>query len=342
MEKVKKILGNSGKGKVDVLHPSLGLKNGMLYYGFNLPKKHDIILGEIQEYINKKKKRPSIIDIDINYRGIITDEYNIYVEEDFYDRGFMIVGELDSKSNYVSPKLVRNIFNAKIENVEPKKIYDKIKKEMKKYIYYQNEEEYDIVTLYIMSSLFYIEFNYFPILHFFADMGSGKTISGKFIQLLGFNGYYTNNISKAALTRELNNRKGIIIVDEKENINDNEELKYILNSCYSKGSQESLTESIQPGVWKAISLELFAPVVICSINPIYGATSDRIIRIDMKRMKRTQPQAKEDLISDFDDEKWERIRDELILFSLKYHKKARQTYVRYKNKNQRRRNPIIY
>lgn len=328
---IKDIISNVTKNKVEVMHPAVGIKGGHLYYGFTLPKNTETINKEINIFTKKKKRKPVVGDIELFYRGVLTDEYKIIMEDEFLKEGYIIMGEINSDNGFVSPTLVINTYEKKIKTVKIKELYEKIKIKLQKYIYYQNEEEYDIVILYIIGSMFYTTFNYYPILHFFADMGSGKTISGKFIQKLGFNGYYTNNITKAALTRELNNRKGVIIVDEKENINNNEELKYILNSCYSKGAQESLTESIQPGVWKSISLMLFAPVVICSINPIYGATSDRIIRIDMIRMKKSQPQSKTDLISDFDDKEWDDYKDDLVLYAFQNWREVKKEYEKYNN-----------
>jgi len=298
----KEIIKNTTNKKVEILHPSSGVCKSSMYYGFSISKSEKKIFEETLAFEQQKKRRPKITDLELSYRGILTDKNEVIFEDDFYEKGYFIMGELSKNTTTVSQELLRSILKKKIpKTISIQKMYALINEEMHKYIYYQHEEEYDIVILYIIGSMFYTHFNYYPILHFFADMGSGKTISGKFIEKLGFNGYYSNNITKAALSRELNNRKGIIIIDEKENINDNEELKYILNSCYSKGSQESLTESTQPGVWKSITLELFAPVVICSIHPIYGATSDRI-------------------------------KDKMCIFGLKNWHKVKQNYNKYENK----------
>lgn len=299
---------------IKISHPAYDFYDETMYYGVLVPNSKEIVMNSI---LKKKAVKTSV-------SFCVDDNFNLLSKEDMINKGVYIVADLNSDFNGCSINQLNNIKSKQIKPVLKDELYSKIIKTIKKYCYFASESEYDIIACYIIGSYFYRLFSYFPILHFYAERGSGKTVAAKIIEFLGWNSYYTLNITKAGLSRVNSQRRGVVIIDEKENINDNDDLKLILNGCFQRGSKEVLTEKNKDGNYEVVYFELYAPVVIASINPIYGATSDRIIRIEMDRHK-----VESNIFEHQDDKSWQKIRDDLFIFGLTTWKEIKNNYETY-------------
>lgn len=160
----------------------------------------------------------------------------------------------------------------------------------------------------------------------FADMGSGKSTVAYFVQYTAFNTSYTINPTKSYITRTKNKLKCTTIIDERENINDSEDLKLILNGSYTSGSSEGLTEQTFSGAFVPIDLDIYSPSMLCTINPIFGATADRIIKIDMVRASTKMIQSDNDIKKSKDEKSWSELREQLFLFGLLFRKRIIKEY----------------
>lgn len=307
-------------------NPSIGFKEDKLYYGILIPFSKATIKSQIKALKqNGAKASPmKLMQLIKSTRDafMTSDGENIEIilEDDFIDNDFLVIRKLE-KSNIPIP-LIKAIIKNETDFTTLKECLDLLIQEAKKYIVFQHEEEYLLLASYCLGTYCFPIFDYFPILHFYAERGSGKTISALFLEKLGYNSFYTINMTKSALSRSLNNRKGCVIIDEKENINDNEELRLVLNGCFRKGGTEVLSEKIGDK-WENLELDLYCPVVICSISPIFGATQERMIVINLKRSK-TKTKAIEKLIS----KKAETIREQLAKSVLMNWKQIQEEYNR--------------
>jgi hypothetical protein len=291
-------------------HPAMDKVNDKFYLGALLPRSKEDIKVDLAKNRFKVKTTEHIL---------VFEDFTYLHETQFLNNDVFVNQELNQDFKGCSKKLLEAIINGNVksESIDFKYFVDLLKH----YVYFSDNIEYYVVTSYIIGSYFFDVFAYYPILHFYAERGSGKTISAKFIDLLGWNAYYTINITKAGLSRVNSQRKGVVIIDEKENINESDDLKLILNGCFQRGSREVMTEATSSGAFKLIYFDLYSPVVIASINPVFGATSDRMIRIEMMRNK-----VKKNLFQDVNLPLWAELRDKLYVFALSHYKDIEKIY----------------
>jgi hypothetical protein len=72
---------------------------------------------------------------------------------------------------------------------------------------------------------------------------------------------------------------------------------------------------------------LYCPLIICSVTPVFGATADRTIRIDM--IKADDAEIKKKLMRDQKHKKWKYLRDDVVRFWIKHYKYVWDKYVDY-------------
>jgi hypothetical protein len=166
-----------------------------------------------------------------------------------------------------------------IETWELKAYYEKIKLIISKYMD-MNDEDKEIVVMWLLSSFFQKSFNSFPYLFLNAQKSSGKT---RLLKLLSYltNGIYTVNITEAVLFR----KQEPIFIDEIEDITRKEKvgLRELLNVAYKKGGVVERAEKNERGEIKVKTFPVYRVVGMANIYGMEDVLEGRCITIILER-----------------------------------------------------------
>ncbi|MDD5015923.1 MAG: hypothetical protein PHW73_12660 [Atribacterota bacterium] len=176
----------------------------------------------------------------------------------------------------------------------------KIKSILKKYID-TAEENYDLITIWIIGTYVHSAFSSYPYLFFNAMKGSGKSRTIKLIVCIAYNGRLVMDLTDAVLFRTA---KGSTLgIDEFENVAAKERitLRTLLNAAYKKGVKVpriSKQKSKDGEKMVLEEFEIYAPIVMANINGLDDVLSDRCITIIQERSTNERINR---LIEDFED-----------------------------------------
>lgn len=150
------------------------------------------------------------------------------------------------------------------------------------------ENQYKIISIWILGTYFHEHFNTFPYLFFNAMRGSGKTRTLKLISALGAkgDGSIQNNITEAVLFRIA--RGTTTCIDECEQIRnkDKQMLREILNSAYKKGMKVSRMRKKKTldGEQQVVEdFEPYFPIAMANISGMDEVLADRSITLILEK-----------------------------------------------------------
>lgn len=181
--------------------------------------------------------------------------------------------------------------------------------EILKYYVDLSEEQYHLITIWIIGTYFHNEFTTYPFLFLNAMRGSGKSRLLKLINFLssGGVGKINNNLTEAVLFRHPKNT--IMCIDEIEGIGkkENGTLRELLNSAYKKGTQvQRMKKSKQDGEERQIveTFEPYFPICLANIWGLEEVLSDRALTLILEKSNNPAIVKK---VEDWDsrDEIWE-------------------------------------
>jgi hypothetical protein len=205
------------------------------------------------------------------------------------------------------------ILDGKVYTINLKKTFEKIKEELKYYIDLIEEENYDFVTLWCIGTYFFPLFNAYPYLFINAIKRSGKTKLLRFLECLAFNAKNTLSLTSATLFRLVQNSRCTLLIDEVEKLPKKEigDFRSMLLAGYKKGAKvPRSTEMRNRKAYIVEEYDVFSPKALANIEGIEDVLEDRTITIIMQR---TLNQAVANREIDFEDIKWQNIRDELYI-----------------------------
>ena len=164
-----------------------------------------------------------------------------------------------------------------------KEAYGNIIKILKKYMDL-DEENYSLITIWILGTYFHHEFSTYPYLFFNAMKGSGKSRILNIIKTLSKNGRMLNSITEAVLFRT----KGMLAIDEFESIGrtGRENLRELLNSAYKKGTEVirfRKAKSIDGETQEEEHFNVYRPISMANIWGMENVLSDRCIKIILEK-----------------------------------------------------------
>lgn len=162
-------------------------------------------------------------------------------------------------------------------------IYKNIVDILKKYCDLQ-EEDYTIITTWIIGTYFHKDFESYPYLFLNAMKGSGKTRTLKLITDLSNNGEILLSPTEAGLFRSTST----LGIDEAEGITRKEmaNIRELLNGCYKKGSAVKRYRPVKTEFGTKMVEEqfnIYRPLVIANINGMEDVLGDRCINIILER-----------------------------------------------------------
>lgn len=182
----------------------------------------------------------------------------------------------------------KDIISPEETKIKMQYAYEFIMSGLKKYLDL-NEENYNLITLWIMGTYSHSDFPSYPYLFLNAMRGSGKSRTLKLITFLANNGAMLNSLTEAVLFRE----NGTLCIDEFEGLGrkGTENLKELLNSAYKKGTKVKRMRKVKRFDGESQEVEEFNVYrPICMAN-IYGlvdeALKDRCITLILEKSNDT-------------------------------------------------------
>ena len=218
-----------------------------------------------------------------------------------------------------------------IPDIDPKELFEKIRKKREDFVFEINPIWYKIDTLWDMGTYFYQLCDVYPIREHRGLAGTGKTKKMMISRNISFNATEIMvNPSEASLFRETHDKHPTKYFDEAEklfrNVKGNLEPDNrveLINSSYSKGAYVPRIEKIKER-YVTIYYDCYSPTQISSIRGLFGATETRAITsISTKNLDKDHRGEKEPNKNDPD---WRIIRDYLYPFGLKYFKEFEDLY----------------
>ena len=308
----------------------MGLTNKQKpYIGFTYPKSKKQIDEEKQNLILESENGNKKFNLEKALRKI-RNHYNCYITLDKENK-YKIITDHDKEyheQNFrykllktditISPNKIKQIIKNEHEEISITTIFEQIKKEIKKYCYLKNEQEYDIIAIYIMLTYKYLNFDFMPIIHLNGEGGTGKSQIGKISTKLGFNSSATVSTTKSSFFRRVDRKRGLYFMDEKEVLQEHE--KELLNGCTYEGNIHTVSEK-EGDNYKDQEYNIYTPVMLACISDIYGATSTRTIKVETIRPPRNNKKYAVLRLTQ-DNKTWEIIRDNLCLWALRTNKET--------------------
>ncbi|TEB11759.1 hypothetical protein Psfp_03888 [Pelotomaculum sp. FP] len=308
------------------IHPAQDFVKGLMWYGIKLLDDslimRDYIINSDKQYI------PLFVQEGVN---IDEDDEDKVIKIDYLKENNIVVPFRNlSYSNFSSDGIIRFIDG---NNPLPLEIHNKIKNILRTYIYFEDENIYNLIPCWIMGTYLFMCFRTYPYLHFQGEKASGKTTLFNVVSPLCFNSLSSSNISKASFYRDIEINKSTMLVDEFEKFQDTLEGEFIsiLNSGYKKDSYVIRCEE-KKKEYLPKKFSMYSPKMFAGINDVYDVLNDRCIRINMYKLNKNT-KIKYLKITDKIDNYFKELRDDLYIFGLNYAKQVYKTYTKEAMKN---------
>ncbi len=144
--------------------------------------------------------------------------------------------------------------------------------------------EADVLAIWSAHAHAFEAFDFSPRLNFSSpEKGCGKTTGRDVVGLFVPRPLATENLSVAVLFRVIESQKPTLLADECDAwVNDNEELRGLINAGHRRGGQALRCEGESNEVR---AFNVFGPAALCGIGSLPGTLSDRSIVIRLKRAR---------------------------------------------------------
>lgn len=253
---------------VIIFHPGLDFQRNVLFFGFRTYSLNDGGLQESDFYTictedeikltTDKFELFSTTFIPEKRRRLLINSQNCFKINDFLA---FLDGRFDLKPIC--------------------EIYQKIFALLKKFIYFEKEEHYHLVTAWIIGTFFYILFDCFPYLFFSGYKASGKTKVLSLLEKLCFNAVKAK-VTLGALTDTADALRGTLLLDQCETLHNTPELVTFLADGYKKtcGKRRLILTHDER---KIAEYETYCPKAFASTRALPEDLADRVIEIQMLR-----------------------------------------------------------
>lgn len=296
--------------KGEFLHPSLDIKNDILCLGFRFISKD---LKEEEIFIIATKEGIQLIK---------NDHFDLEEKRYFIEIRGRLLSRIEEKWNLKElNNFIEDYNSGKLTGLSLKEVFEKIKVLFKKYMELEREEDYDLITAWVIGSYFFPIFSTFPFLNIKAPKGSGKTQCLNFLNQVCFNAAKAKP-SLAALCDTVDSLRGTYLIDQADLLRrrGNEELLEILTDSYKKGGKRRMRFPEKRGGWRTIEQETYSPKAFASIGQLPEDLADRCLIIPLLKSGRNFPEPNEE------NEDWKQIRGELYQTLLTNFSVIKDTY----------------
>ncbi len=256
------------------LHPSLDIKNDILILGFRFISKNK----EEENFflIVKEGEIPEIFrDDTIKYQG---EEY--YIEK--RGRKLAHIEErwgINEVNEFIKSCQTRGIITLK----KAREVFDGIKELLKKYTELKNEDDYLLITAWILGTYFFPIFSAYPFLFVKGPKGSGKSQLLSFLKQVCFNAIKARP-SLASLGDTADSLRATYIMDQAESLKrkESEELLDIFTDSYKKsGGKRRIINFDKNKGREILEFETYSPKAFASVGELPEDLIDRCIVIPL-------------------------------------------------------------
>lgn len=281
-----------------VFHPSLDIKDGILVLGFRIKKEKDI---EADVYI-----------IKTNETIITTEDPSFPYKEHHYsiEKKKRTLSKLSQKWSAESlNNLIKDSKESINFTISGLDLYTKIQSSLRKYIELEREEDYTILSAWIIGTYFFPVFSAYPYIHIKAPKGSGKSQCLSFLNQTAFNAVKAR-ASLPALRDTVDSLRGTYLMDQADALHRNnmEDFLDVLTDSYKRagGSVRKMVQT--KNNWNLEEFEAYGPKAFASINQLPEDLRDRCIVIPLIRSSKNLPALEEG------DSIWKEIRNDIYTY----------------------------
>lgn len=299
------------------------LNNETLGIGILLPYNKQV-LSKSNEKLGIKQIQTPVI-LTSNNQML---EMGMRLEEDHKIQFSAIPGRFERR---MSLSTIKKFLRKEHGKIDGTKLFIKIRRIYKKYLYFNNPVWYSIHALWDIGTYFFLLFQVYPILELRGIRGSAKTKTMSASGFLTFNATEIMiNPSESAMFRETHEKRPTKYVDEAEKlfriekgrVIPDQRAELINASYYYKGTVPRVEKIGNKFV--TVYYSVYSPTMIGSINGLYGATEDRALIHITTKAPADDPRGSLEPLEN--SEEWQKIRDELYLFLLQDWSKVEETY----------------
>ncbi|KAB2922660.1 MAG: hypothetical protein F9K22_11010 [Bacteroidetes bacterium] len=202
----------------------------------------------------------------------------------------------------------------------PEHVHRRIVEYLKQHIYFQNEEHFDMLAVWVMGTYLYRAFRYYPYLHFNAEKGSGKTLLMELLAPIAFNGALMAQPPASTVLKLIEQNAATLFLDEVEGLGEaksgGSQLKSVLKTGFARSGLYYNGD---------VAYRTYSPKCFAGINLLDDVLADRTIVVrllrktgyDTLKQYRETPLARKEQAA---------IRDELYHFGLRYGPGIAQDY----------------
>ena len=301
------------------ISPALAFIDDKVYVGRNVLQKREIAGDEVGKYTSYEVEVPALICSDRSVVEIpkprTKDAAELLPLGKYY-----LKGRINNLPKRWSIGAINEFLNgADAGPPDIRVVYGNIVNAFKEWCFFEEEYNYDVLSLHVLGSYFYPLWNSYPYVNLNGPKGSGKTTVGAVAELLAFNGLQLVDPSAASLFRQIESLMPYLVIDEAENIKSgrdaelNHSLMSVLKAGYQRGAKIPRQNQRSIGITEYFNV--FSPKLICNVHGNEEILQDRSISVITATapsgiVRRGRPNSQDLMLKN--------LRDELYL-SLMYH-----------------------
>lgn len=271
-------------------HPDIDVWRG--HMTVHVPIKESIERGG--ETFNSSRIVPVYVTVDQTKGGswyITKSEYLLDVDEATQEMlpSDTVLDSIETKSyawSFVrqNPYSVTNFIDKHCRGVDTSEIYNRVYALFDRYVYYPDEREKHLLSLFVFFTYIFMGFEAAPYLHANGPKNSGKSTTLNLLSSLCFNVISTSSITAASGFRLIHPNRPTLIIDEGERLrapqpgsNDAELLSVAMGGYQKSPMAKAIRMNMES--MKAQSYFTYCPKVFGSINMLAAALKSRNLLI---------------------------------------------------------------
>lgn len=278
-----------------------------------------------QDYVDNKLIYGVKIN-NVNY--ILTSNKEFIRIEDCEKELSIIPKHKEVELSMIEPNTIIDFIKGKEDKyLSPEDLYTLIKLNIKDYVFFEDDKNYDVLALWIILSYCYKLFTHVPYLHLKGDKGAGKSTLLSILKNTCFNATMWASMTEAVIFRYIDVSNATLLLDEVEDLRNpkNKGLTGILNAGFNKEGTVPRTKMTKNSE-KVIQYNAYSMKALAGINDIPNVLKDRCINIQMAKKPKSIKLSKYINTSKEIIEKNNIITQNLYIFALLYCNDIYKTY----------------
>ena len=294
------------------IEPSLGRIDSLTYFVIPVGKRAGSALTV----------EPYIVTSDKEFIRIADD-----ADAELHGKKIMFRSQplfIEGKSRWEQQRLLK--FLAGSKKVHPRRLFLALRKQVRRYLEFQEAEIPDLLAVWIVGSYLYPHFETYPYLQLYGPKGSGKTKTLTLLAATAFNAVVSSSIKPAGLFRIVERSGATLLLDEAERLNnkENPELAELLRAGYKK---PSMAIRVQEKNFEPRFFNVFSPKAIANIKGLDDVLGSRCIPISMVRSLNRDKVNRDITLG---SKKWRGLRSRLYRLALDHPSAIHKAYVKTK------------